>query len=63
MNIQDTMRELYEQVRKYDDLLDIPHEVKYSENHALRNGINLLIREVEQFNKFPNDKESLKECK
>ena len=36
MSIKDTMRELYEQVRKYDDLLDIPHSVKYSENHALR---------------------------
>ena len=63
MNIKDTMRELYEQVRKYDDLLNIPHAVKYSENHSLRNGISLLLREVEQFNRFPNDKESLKECK
>ena len=63
MNIKDTMRELYEQVRKYDDLLNIPHAVKYSENHSLRGGISNLLKEVEQFNRFPNDKESLKECK
>tara|TARA_B100000287_G_scaffold396871_1_gene412912 strand:+ start:420 stop:857 length:438 start_codon:yes stop_codon:yes gene_type:complete len=63
MSIKDTMRELYEQVRKYDDLLDIPHSVKYSENHALRSGIKNLLREVEHFNKFPNEKESLTDCK
>ena len=63
MNIKDTMRELYEQVRKYDDLLDIPHSVKYSKHTHTRSGIDNLLREVEQFNKFPNDKNSLTDCK
>lgn len=63
MNIKDTMRELYEQVRKYDDLLDIPQSVKYSKHNHTRTGIDNLIKEVEQFNKFPNDKSSLTECK
>ena len=63
MNIKDTMRELYEQVRKYDDLLDIPQSVKYSKHTHTRSGIDNLLREVEQFNKFPNDKNSLTDCK
>ena len=63
MNIKDTMRELYEQVRKYDDLLDIPQAVKYSKHTHTRAGIDNLLREVEQFNKFPNEKNSLTDCK
>ena len=63
MNIKDKMRELYEQVRKYDDLLDIPQSVKYSNHNHTRSGIDNLIKEVEQFNKFPNDKSSLTDCK
>ena len=63
MNIKDKMRELYEQVRKYDDLLDIPQSVKYSKHTHTRSGIDNLLREVEQFNKFPNDKNSLTDCK
>ena len=63
MNIKDTMRELYEQVRKYDDLLDIPQSVKYSKHTHTRSGIDNLLREVEQFNKFPNEKNSLTDCK
>ena len=63
MNIKETMRELYEQVRKYDDLLDIPQSVKYSKHTHTRSGIDNLLREVEQFNKFPNDKNSLTDCK
>ena len=63
MTIKDTMRELYEQVRKYDDLLDIPQSVKYSKHTHTRSGIDNLLREVEQFNKFPNDKSSLTDCK
>ena len=63
MNIKNTMRELYEQVRKYDDLLDIPQSVKYSKHIHSRSGIDNLLREVEQFNKFPNDKSSLTDCK
>ena len=63
MNIRNTMRELYEQVRKYDDLLDIPQSVKYSKHIHSRSGIDNLLREVEQFNKFPNDKSSLTDCK
>lgn len=63
MNIKDTMRELYEQVRKYDDLLDIPQSVKYSKHTHTRSGIDNLLREVEHFNKFPNEKNSLTDCK
>ena len=29
MNIQDTMRVLYEKVRQYDDLIELPDEVSY----------------------------------
>lgn len=63
MKIRNTMRELYEKVRAYEDLLDIPQSVKYSENHAIRGGVDNLIKEVEQFNALPITKDSIKECK
>ena len=46
MKIKNTMRELYEQVRAYDDMLEIPHSVKYSEHHHTRSGIDNLIKEI-----------------
>jgi len=61
--IKNTMRELYEQVRAYDDLLDIPQSVKYSKHHHTRQGIENLIKEVEEFNGLPVSKDSIKDCK
>ena len=59
MEKKNLMRKLYEQVRAYDDLLDIPDTVKYSGNTSIQN----LLKDVEEFNRLPNDKSSLKECK
>ena len=59
MEKKNLMRKLYEQVRAYDDLLDIPDTVKYSGNTSIKN----LLKDVEEFNRLPNDKSSLKECK
>ena len=61
--IKNTMRELYEQVRAYDDLLDIPQSVKYSKHHHTRQGIENLIKEVEEFNGLPVTKDSITDCK
>ena len=63
MKIKNTMRELYEQVRAYDDMLEIPHSVKYSEHHHTRSGIDNLIKEVDEFNALPITKDSIKDCK
>ena len=61
--IKNTMRELYEQVRAYDDLLDVPQSVKYSKHHHTRQGIENLIKEVEEFNGLPVTKDSITDCK
>ena len=37
MEKKNLMRKLYEQVRAYDDLLDIPDTVKYSGNTSIQN--------------------------
>ena len=63
MQKKTVMRELYEQVRSFDDLLEIPDTVKYSKNHFLRHGVENLIKEVEQFNALPTNKDSIKDCK
>ena len=63
MNKKTTMRELYEQVRAFEDHLDIPHEVKYSQNTIIKSGVDNLIKEVEQFNRLPITKDSIKDCK
>ncbi len=63
MNKKTTMRELYEQVRAFEDHLDIPHAVKYSQNTIIKSGVDNLIKEVEQFNRLPITKDSIKDCK
>ena len=59
MNIQDTMRVLYEKVRQYDDLIELPDEVKFNKRTRNNVSMNNLMKSVEDFNKFPNDKDSL----
>ena len=59
MNIQDTMRVLYEQVRQYDDLIELPDEIKFNKRTRNNTSMNNLMKAVEDFNKFPNDKDSL----
>ena len=63
MNIQDTMRVLYEQVRAYDDLIELPDEIKFNQRTKNNTSMNNLIKAVEDFNKFPNDKDSLLKLK
>ena len=63
MNIQDTMRVLYEQVRQYDDLIELPDEIKFNQRTKNNTSMNNLIKAVEDFNKFPNDKDSLLKLK
>lgn len=53
-----TIQELYKKVREYDDLLIIPNEVKYSEIHSMRNGIDTLIKQINEFNTLVQDKDS-----
>ena len=59
MNIQDKMRVLYEQVRQYDDLIELPDEIKFNKRTRNNTSMNNLMKAVEDFNKFPNDKDSL----
>ena len=63
MNIQDTMRVLYEKVRQYDDLIELPDEVKFNKRTRNNVSMNNLMKSVEDFNKFPNDKDSLLKLK
>ena len=63
MNIQDKMRVLYEQVRQYDDLIELPDEVKFNKRTRNNVSMNNLMKSVEDFNKFPNDKDSLLKLK
>ena len=63
MNIQDTMRVLYEQVRAYDDLIELPDEIKFNQRTRNDTSMSNLIKAVEEFNKFPNDKDSLLKLK
>ena len=63
MNIQDTMRVLYEQVRQYDDLIELPDEIKFNKRTRNNTSMNNLMKAVEDFNKFPNDKDSLLKLK
>ena len=63
MNIQDTMRVLYEKVRQYDDLIELPDEIKFNKRTRNNTSMNNLMKAVEDFNKFPNDKDSLLKLK
>ena len=63
MNIQDTMRVLYEQVRQYDDLIELPDEIKFNTRNKNTTSMKNLNKAVEDFNKFPNDKDSLLKLK
>ena len=58
MKPKNLMRELYEQVRSYEDLLEVPDVVKFSNHQSLTN----LLKEIESFNRV-HDKNSLKELK
>jgi hypothetical protein len=39
-------------------LLTVPNEVKYAELHSMRSGIDILIKEINQFNIDTPDKDS-----
>lgn len=58
-----TFRQLLEQVREYDDLIVLPDEIKFNTRTKNNASINNLRRAVEDFNKFPNDKDSLLKLK
>ena len=58
-----TFRKLLEQVREYDDLIVLPDEIKFNTRTKNNASINNLRRAVEDFNKFPNDKDSLMKLK
>ena len=58
-----TFRKLLEQVREYDDLIVLPDEIKFNTRTKNNASINNLRRAVEDFNKFPNDKDSLLKLK
>ena len=58
-----TFRQLLEQVREYDDLIVLPDEIKFNTRTKNNASINNLRRAVEDFNKFPNDKDSLMKLK
>ena len=58
-----TFRKLLEQVREYDDLIVLPDDIKFNTRTKNNASINNLRRAVEDFNKFPNDKDSLLKLK
>ena len=58
-----TFRQLLEQVREYDDLIVLPDEIKFNTRIKNNASISNLRRAVEDFNKFPNDKDSLMKLK
>ena len=58
-----TFRQLLEQVREYDDLIVLPDDIKFNTRTKNNASINNLRRAVEDFNKFPNDKDSLMKLK
>ena len=58
-----TFRQLLEQVREYDDLIVLPDDIKFNTRTKNNASINNLRRAVEDFNKFPNDKDSLLKLK
>ena len=58
-----TLRQLLEQVREYDDLIVLPDEIKFNTRTKNNASISNLRRAVEDFNKFPNDKDSLMKLK
>ena len=58
-----TFRQLLEQVREYDDLIVLPDEIKFNTRTKNNASISNLRRAVEDFNKFPNDKDSLMKLK
>ena len=58
-----TFRKLLEQVREYDDLIVLPDDIKFNTRTKNNASINNLRRAVEDFNKFPNDKDSLMKLK
>ena len=58
-----TFRKLLEQVREYDDLIVLPDDIKFNTRTKNNSSINNLRRAVEDFNKFPNDKDSLLKLK
>ncbi len=58
-----TFRQLLEQVREYDDLIVLPDEIKFNTRTKNNASISNLRRAIEDFNKFPNDKDSLMKLK
>jgi len=57
MKKKTVMMKLYEQVRAYDDLIEVPDTVKYSDHPTIKS----LIKEIETLNRV--DKDSPKEIK
>ena len=45
-----TMRDLYEKVREYDEIISIPNTVRYSELNSHKSSISDLIRQVDELN-------------
>ncbi len=51
MNIAE-LKDLYEKVREYDEIISIPNTVRYSELNSHKSSISDLIRQVDELNNF-----------
>ena len=53
-----SIKDLYEKVREYDELISIPHTVRYSELNITKSYLRDLIRHIDELNSIPhNEKE------
>ena len=53
-----SIKDLYEKVREYDELISIPHAVRYSELNITKSYLRDLIRHIDELNSIPhNEKE------
>jgi hypothetical protein len=53
-----SIKDLYEKVREYDELISIPHSVRYSELNNTKNTLGDLIKQVDELNSIRhNEKE------
>lgn len=52
MKKKTTMRDLYEKVREYDELISMPNSVRYSELTTHKSNISELIKQVDELNQI-----------
>ena len=50
-----TMKDLYEKVRNFDEIISVPHSVRYSELNSFKSIVSELVKQVDELNSYPHN--------